>query len=76
MVCEGGPVLAARLLALDLVDELFLTLAPWMVGSGERRLIEGVLDPPRRLRLVEVREHEGDLLLRYALLGREEPPGR
>ncbi|MCS7172746.1 MAG: dihydrofolate reductase family protein [Armatimonadetes bacterium] len=75
-VCEGGPVLAGRLLALDLVDELFLTVAPWMVGSGERRLVEGVLDPPRRLRLVEAREHEGDLLLRYALLGKEEPPGR
>ncbi|MDR7569374.1 MAG: dihydrofolate reductase family protein [Armatimonadota bacterium] len=74
VVCEGGPVLAAQLLALDLVDELFLTLAPWVVGSGERRLVDGVLNPPRRLHLLEAREHGGDLLLRYALVPKEEPP--
>ncbi len=73
VVCEGGPRLAAQLLNLELVDELFLTLAPWMVGSGERRLVEGALPAPRRLRLLEAREHEGDLLLRYALLPKEEP---
>ncbi len=68
VVCEGGPKLAAQLLNQNLLDEFFLTLAPWMVGSTERRLVEGAISSPRRLRLLEAREHEGDLLLRYALV--------
>lgn len=73
VLCEGGPTLAAQLVAQDLVDELFLTLAPWLLGSAERRLLDGTF-PPRRLRLVEAREHGGDLLLRYGLERPQEEP--
>jgi riboflavin-specific deaminase-like protein len=33
VLCEGGPTLNAHLLAADLVDELFLTLSPKLVGG-------------------------------------------
>lgn len=38
IVCEGGPSLAARLLAERLVDELCLTTVPRLGGSGIRLL--------------------------------------
>jgi riboflavin-specific deaminase-like protein len=33
VLCEGGPTLNAHLLAADLVDELFLTLSPKLLGG-------------------------------------------
>jgi riboflavin biosynthesis pyrimidine reductase len=70
LLCEGGPTLLGALIAEDLVDELFLTLAPTLVGGGERGLSSG----PEALaalplRMVWALEHDGDLLLRYAREG-------
>jgi riboflavin-specific deaminase-like protein len=69
LLCEGGPTLFAALVAEGLVDELFLTLAPKLVG-GESNLdvLMGppLADPPR-LKLISVLEREGSLFLRYAL---------
>jgi riboflavin biosynthesis pyrimidine reductase len=39
--CEGGPSLLGELLALDLVDELALTLSPVVVGGEHRRIVAG-----------------------------------
>jgi riboflavin biosynthesis pyrimidine reductase len=67
LLCEGGPVLFNALLAEDLVDELFLTLAPAIVGGGERGMTAGPALPDLlTLRLVWALEHDGHLLLRYA----------
>jgi riboflavin-specific deaminase-like protein len=65
VLCEGGPSLNGALLRRDLVDEVFLTLAPVLVGGGAPRIVVGDLHEPRPFRLVELREHEGELLLRY-----------
>lgn len=68
LLCEGGPSLNAELLACDLVDEIFLTVAPTLVGGGAPRIVAP--RPPvatRELSLVELREHDGELLLRYRL---------
>lgn len=67
LLCEGGPTLFDALLADDLVDELFLTLAPTVVGGGERGITAG-LELPRPLGMhpVGALEGEGALLLRYA----------
>jgi riboflavin biosynthesis pyrimidine reductase len=66
VLCEGGPSLAAQLIAADLVDELFLTLHPVALAGRAPRIVQGVeADLPRRLVLSELREHEGELLLRY-----------
>lgn len=64
VVCEGGPDLAGQLLAAELVDELFVTVAPRLVGAGPH-LLDEALDDPGELQLLTVHEHAGELLLRY-----------
>jgi riboflavin-specific deaminase-like protein len=66
MLLEGGPTLLAAMLAVGLVDELFLSIAPVLVEGTEPSLVEGTAferDPG--LELVSVLEHESFLFLRY-----------
>jgi riboflavin biosynthesis pyrimidine reductase len=70
-LCEGGPHLFGQLLRANLVDELFLTVAPQVVGRDEaaRRLslVEGVSfgGQGRWASLASVRRAGDDLFLRY-----------
>jgi riboflavin biosynthesis pyrimidine reductase len=72
VVCEGGPRLLAQLLADDVIDELFLTIAPQVAGraAGKARLglVEdhafSVSGAPWSA-LVSVRRAENHLFLRY-----------
>jgi riboflavin-specific deaminase-like protein len=64
VLCEGGPSLNAGLFAQGLVDEVCLTVAPVLMGTGGPRLTEG-LPTPVPLRLLAALEGDGDLLLRY-----------
>lgn len=50
IVCEGGPVLAGRLVAADLVDELCLSTSP-QVTLGGRPMLESALAASRRFSL-------------------------
>ncbi len=67
VLCEGGPVLFNALLRQQLVDELFITVSPTLVGGAELGITAG---PPLRQRqameLVWALECAGDLFLRYA----------
>jgi riboflavin-specific deaminase-like protein len=70
VLCEGGPHLNGALLAAGLVDKLFLSLAPKLGGGADgeasRRIVCGPeLHPPVELKLCDVLESEGCLLLRY-----------
>ncbi len=65
VLCEGGPRLNQSLLAAGLVDEVFLTLAPLLVGGSAPRIIAGDEELATGLTLASVHEHEGELLLRY-----------
>jgi riboflavin biosynthesis pyrimidine reductase len=71
LLTEGGPHLLGRILADDQLDELFLTLAPQLVGrDGDDRLglVEGLALHPaaaRWLRLDDVRRSGDHLFLRY-----------
>ena len=68
VVCEGGPTLNEALLADDVVDDLFLSLAPLLVGGGERSLVDAApAHGPRPARLVSAATADGYLFLRYAL---------
>ena len=51
VLCEGGPSLHGDLLALDLVDELCLTVAPLLSAGGAPRIAHGddTLERPMRL---------------------------
>lgn len=67
LLCEGGPILFSALLAEDLVDELFLTLAPTIVGGSELGMTSGEpLAELIPLGLVRALECDGALFLRYA----------
>lgn len=68
ILCEGGPTLNADLLAEGLVDELFLTLAPKLVGGADAlTAVAGApLDQPAELDLAwAYADDEGSLYLRY-----------
>jgi len=67
LLCEGGPTLNATLFGDYLVDELFLTIAPTVAGSGEAlTIVEGLPLPATvELELLTVHEAGGDLFMRY-----------
>jgi len=68
MLLEGGPTILAAMLDAELVDELFLSLSPLLVGGDEPSLLEGTsLGRPQPLRLVSVLEGESFLYLRYGI---------
>ena len=70
VLCEGGPRLNQVMLAGGRIDEVFMTLAPTLVGGPVPRIISGEDEVATDLVLVSVHEHEGDLLLRYRRSGR------
>jgi riboflavin biosynthesis pyrimidine reductase len=70
ILSEGGPHVVGSLVAADLVDEIFLTLAPQVIGrAGDRLgLVEGVGLAPADARwheLASVKRAGGHLFLRY-----------
>ena len=83
LLCEGGPILARALISSDLADELFLTLAPVIVGqtyTPTRR--DAPQRPPlktnalrqelrQELRLLSASPVGDELFMRYALNPRQ-----
>jgi riboflavin biosynthesis pyrimidine reductase len=74
VLSEGGPRVLGELMRQQLLDELFLTLAPVLAGrsAGVRRfgLLEDLAFEATSLRparLLSARRHGGHLLLRYSL---------
>jgi riboflavin-specific deaminase-like protein len=66
LLCEGGPSLFSAMLVDDLVDELFLTVAPTLVGGDSMTITTGrPLDELADLRLIHALEQDGMLFLRY-----------
>ena len=69
VLCEGGPALLHAALTAGVVDELDLSISPWLVGAGPR-LLDGPLPGAVRTDLRQVLEEDGVLFTRYAV-----PPG-
>ncbi len=65
LLCEGGPILHAALQAAGLVDELFLTIAPKLIGGTAPRILNGELPDPLPLELAWLLEQDGELFARY-----------
>jgi riboflavin biosynthesis pyrimidine reductase len=64
VLCEGGPRLHSQLQAGGLADELFLTIAPKLVGAGSS-ILEGALPEVAELELVWLLQEGSELFGRY-----------
>jgi riboflavin biosynthesis pyrimidine reductase len=64
LLCEGGPRLHSQLQAADLADELFLTIAPKLVGAGSS-ILEGALPEVAELELAWLLREGSELFARY-----------
>jgi riboflavin biosynthesis pyrimidine reductase len=76
ILTEGGPKLMGEALKARVVDELFLTVSPAIVGGGEEprpTLAAGVdllSDAPLSGRLLSIHRSDSYLFLRYSLMDR------
>ncbi|MEW6047095.1 MAG: dihydrofolate reductase family protein [Bacillota bacterium] len=71
LLSEGGPTLNAAFFEAGCVDELFLTVAPFVAGSArDLSVVEGerLLQPFPELELLSVNWHASELYLRYRVL--------
>jgi 5-amino-6-(5-phosphoribosylamino)uracil reductase len=70
LLCEGGPTVFGALLGEALVDELFVTLVPKLVGGGSGPTISSGPELPELARPapIWVLERAGSLYLRYGLV--------
>jgi riboflavin biosynthesis pyrimidine reductase len=74
VLSEGGPTVVGQLMERGLVDELFLTISPVLLGrtqaEGRPGLVEGAdllgIDAPPA-EVISVRKHRSHLFLRYSL---------
>ena len=71
LLCEGGPRVFGAILAEGIADELFLTLAPKLVGGGDGPTITAGPELPELapLRLRWLLERQQSLFARYAVGG-------
>jgi riboflavin biosynthesis pyrimidine reductase len=68
LTCEGGPQLLHSALVAGVVDELDLSISPFLVGGHEVRLLPDVpLLEPVRLTVASLLEEDGMLFARYAI---------
>ena len=73
VLCEGGPTLNAALFEARLVDEIFLTIAPKLIGGeGPLTIIKGHELGVISLELRSLVELDGELFLKYGVADRHE----
>jgi riboflavin-specific deaminase-like protein len=70
VLVEGGPTLMGQFVKHDLLDEVFWTVAPKIIGSHQNTLtmVEGELLPPeevKKFKLLSVKQVGEELYLRY-----------
>jgi riboflavin biosynthesis pyrimidine reductase len=66
VLAEGGPTVNGQLVRAGLLDELCLTLSPWLAGGDAKRILDGPsLRAAAGLRLCSVCEQDQFLFLRY-----------
>jgi riboflavin biosynthesis pyrimidine reductase len=68
VLCEGGPTLNAALFEAGLVDEIFLTIAPKLIGGEDPLTI--VKSGAFGIVMLELRslvEVDGELFLKYGV---------
>ena len=78
LLVEGGPTLNRALICAKLVDEIFLTLTPKLLGadatSGTGTILRGALPATVDLYLLSAHLAADELFLRYAVTGDDGDP--
>ncbi|WP_232079427.1 pyrimidine reductase family protein [Mycobacterium conspicuum] len=71
VLCEGGPTLLDELVLRGLVDEMCVTIAPKLAGTGQSATSAGLPQLPaaQELSLHHVLTHQGYLFLKYGRAG-------
>jgi riboflavin biosynthesis pyrimidine reductase len=71
VLCEGGPTILGALLASAAVDELCLSITPFVTGPGAGRVVAGApwAGAPVAMRLTGLLEEDAALFLRYTVAG-------
>jgi riboflavin biosynthesis pyrimidine reductase len=69
VLLEGGPTVNARFHAAGLIDELFWTVGPWLLGGEGLPMLapDPPAQAPRPATLVSVHRHREELFLRYRI---------
>jgi riboflavin biosynthesis pyrimidine reductase len=65
VLCEGGPTLLGSLHRQGLLDELFVTISPRLVGGDELGLLGPVPAKPAEMRIHRLLEADGFLFVTY-----------
>ncbi len=67
VLCEGGPTILGAMLGAGAVDELCLSVSPFLMGPGAPRIVDGARwqHDAITMRLGTVLEEDGALFLRY-----------
>lgn len=74
ILVEGGPHVLSSFLKHNLIDEVFLTIAPKIFGNDKNATLtmsEGYLFPPKKIKkleLLSVKTVESELYLRYKVV--------
>jgi 2,5-diamino-6-(ribosylamino)-4(3H)-pyrimidinone 5'-phosphate reductase len=69
ILCEGGPTLNTALLQAEKVDEIFLTIAPKLLGGEDPlTIVKGSSLGTIQLELRSLVELDGELFLKYGVL--------
>ena len=67
LLCEGGPHTHGQMVELDLIDEMFVTMAPKVAGGSGPNMIEGALEQPRKLETKWLLSDDGELYARFGV---------
>lgn len=67
LLCEGGPMLNSGLLSEGLVDDLFISIAPLILGGAEPLTMVSGRTGQTDLELEQVLESDGQLFARYSV---------
>jgi riboflavin biosynthesis pyrimidine reductase len=67
ILSEGGPTLLGGLVAAGRLDELCLTVAPLLAGTGAGRIVAAAGPRPASLRILRLLAEDDSLFLRYAV---------
>jgi riboflavin-specific deaminase-like protein len=66
IICEGGPHLNASLASESLIDELFLSISPILVGGSDATILAAdLLDEPQAFELAMLLAHDDVLYAHY-----------